>query len=51
MQSGDRAFVTDATAPTFNGVLTGGGTVFCPVFFNNSNAWVSLTSDTGELNF
>jgi hypothetical protein len=37
---GDRAFVTDATAPTWNGALVGGGTVFSPVFFNGT-AWVS----------
>lgn len=37
---GDTAFVTDATAPTYLGALTGGGTVKCPVFFNGT-AWVS----------
>lgn len=37
---GDRAFVTDATAPTFLGVLTGGGAVVTPVF-HNGTAWVS----------
>lgn len=37
---GDRAFVTDATNPTYLGALTGGGTVTCPVFFNGT-AWVS----------
>jgi hypothetical protein len=37
---GDRAYVTDATAPTYLGALTGGGAVVCPVFFNGT-AWVS----------
>lgn len=37
---GQRAYVTDATAPTFLGTLTGGGSVTCPVFYNGS-AWVS----------
>lgn len=37
---GDRAYVTDASAPTYNGALTGGGTVKVPVFFNGA-AWVS----------
>lgn len=37
---GMRAYVTDATAPTYLGTLTGGGTVVCPVFYNGS-AWVS----------
>lgn len=37
---GDRAFVTDATAPTYNGALVGGGAVNIPVFFNGA-AWVS----------
>lgn len=37
---GARAYVTDATAPTFLGALTGGGSVVCPVFCNGS-AWVS----------
>lgn len=36
---GDLAYVTDATACTFTGVLTGGGTVVCPVFYNGS-AWI-----------
>lgn len=40
MPSGSRAVVTDATAPTFLGALTGGGTVTCPVIFNGS-AWVA----------
>jgi len=37
---GTRAFVTDATAPSFLGALTGGGTVHCPVFYNGT-AWVA----------
>ena len=37
---GDRAYVTDATAPTYLGALTGGGAVTCPVFFNGTT-WVS----------
>jgi hypothetical protein len=37
---GARAAVTDATAPTFLAVLTGGGSVVCPAF-NNGVAWVS----------
>ena len=37
---GMRAYVTDATAPTYNGALTGGGAVTVPVFYNGS-AWVS----------
>jgi hypothetical protein len=37
---GQRAYVTDATAPTFLGALTGGGTVKCPVF-RNATTWVS----------
>lgn len=37
---GMRAFVTDATSPTFLGSLTGGGTVVTPVFFDGS-AWVA----------
>lgn len=38
--AGARAYVTDATAPTYLGALTGGGTVTCPVFYNGT-AWVS----------
>ena len=34
------AVVTDATAPTYLGALTGGGSVVCPVFFNGT-IWVS----------
>lgn len=37
---GDQAYVTDATAPTYLGALTGGGAVVCPVFYNGS-IWVS----------
>jgi hypothetical protein len=36
---GMKAYVTDATAPTFLGTLTGGGAVKCPVFYNGSS-WV-----------
>ena len=38
--AGRRAYVTDATAPTFLGALIGGGTVKCPVF-DNGTAWVA----------
>lgn len=38
--TGMHAYVTDATAPTYLGALTGGGAVVCPVFYNGS-AWVS----------
>ena len=37
---GMRAFVIDATAPTFLSAVTGGGTVVTPVFFNGI-AWVA----------
>jgi hypothetical protein len=37
---GMTAYVTDATAPTYLGALTGGGAVVCPVFYNGS-AWIS----------
>jgi hypothetical protein len=37
---GDMAYVTDATAPTYLGALTGGGAVVCPVFYNGT-IWVS----------
>ncbi|MCQ6960160.1 SGNH/GDSL hydrolase family protein [Mucilaginibacter aquariorum] len=37
---GMMAYVTDATAPTYLGVLTGGGTVVTPVFYNGT-AWVA----------
>lgn len=38
--AGRRAYVTDATTPTFLGTLTGGGAVVCPVF-DNGTAWVA----------
>jgi len=38
--TGDMAYVTDATAPTYLGTLTGGGSVVCPVFYDGTN-WVS----------
>lgn len=34
-----RAFVTDALTPTFLAVVTGGGVVRCPVFYNGAN-WI-----------
>lgn len=34
---GAMAYVTDATSPTYNGALTGGGTVIVPVFSNGSS--------------
>jgi hypothetical protein len=37
---GRRAWVTDATTPSYNGALTGGGSVVVPVF-DNGSAWVS----------
>jgi hypothetical protein len=37
---GRKAWVTDATAPTFLGTLIGGGAVVCPVF-DNGTAWVA----------
>lgn len=37
---GQRAFVTDATAPTFLGALTGGGAIVTPVF-RNATIWVA----------
>lgn len=37
---GMRAYVTDATAPTYNAALVGGGAVTVPVFYNGV-AWVS----------
>lgn len=37
---GMTAYVTDATAPTYLGTLTGGGAVVTPVFYNGT-AWVS----------
>lgn len=38
--TGQRAYVTDATTPTYNAALTGGGAVVVPVFYNGA-AWVS----------
>lgn len=38
--TGAVAYVTDATAPTYNGALTGGGAVVVPVFCNGA-AWSS----------
>ena len=40
MVQGAHAIVTDATAPTYLGALTGGGAVVCPVLYNGT-AWVS----------
>ena len=37
---GQRAYVTDALAPTYLGALVGGGAVYAPVF-HNGTAWVS----------
>jgi hypothetical protein len=37
---GQRAYVTDALAPTYLGALVGGGAVTAPVFYNGA-AWVS----------
>lgn len=39
--AGDVAYVTDATLPTYLGVLVGGGAVNTPVFYNGA-AWVSF---------
>lgn len=36
---GARAYVTDATACTFLGALTGGAATFCPAVYNGA-AWV-----------
>ena len=38
--TGMRAYVTDATTPTFLGTLTGGGAVVCPAFYDGT-AWVA----------
>jgi hypothetical protein len=38
--AGDRGFVTDATACTFNSTVTGGGSTKCPVVYSGS-AWVA----------
>ncbi len=37
---GDRAYVTDATAPTYGAVAVGGGAVVVPVFFDGTN-WIT----------
>jgi hypothetical protein len=37
---GRRAYVTDATTPTYGATLVGGGAVKVPVFYNGT-AWVS----------
>lgn len=37
---GMRAYVTDALAPTFLGILTGGGAVITPCFYNGTN-WIA----------
>lgn len=37
---GMRAYVTDATTPTYNATIVGGGAVVVPVF-HNGTAWVS----------
>jgi hypothetical protein len=37
---GRKAWVTDATAPTFLGALTGGGAVVTPVF-DNGTIWIA----------
>lgn len=37
---GQRAYVTDATTPTYNAALVGGGAVVVPVF-RNATVWVS----------
>lgn len=38
--AGDRAYVTDAAAPTYNAVAVGGGAITVPVFYNGA-AWVT----------
>ena len=38
--AGQRAYVTDATLPTYLGALVGGGAVYAPVF-HNGTTWVS----------
>lgn len=38
--AGDQAAVTDATAPTYLGTLTGGGSTYTPVVYNGT-AWVA----------
>jgi hypothetical protein len=34
---GDIAYVTDASAPTYGAIVSGGGSVVTPVFFNGTN--------------
>jgi hypothetical protein len=38
--AGRIAYVTDATAPSYNDTLTGGGTTTIPVF-DNGTAWIA----------
>lgn len=38
--AGDRAFVTDAVTCSFNSVVSGGGSIRCPVIYNGS-AWAA----------
>jgi formate/nitrite transporter FocA (FNT family) len=37
---GRRAYVTDALAPTFLGVLVGGGAIVCPAFDDGTH-WIA----------
>lgn len=37
MAAGTKAFVTDALGPVFAATLTGGGGVFCPVYYDGTN--------------
>jgi len=37
---GDQAYVTDALAPIFLGIIAGGGAVVTPVFYNGAN-WIA----------
>jgi len=37
---GDKAYVTDALAPVFLGIIAGGGAVVTPVFYNGAN-WIA----------
>lgn len=39
-KTGDFAFVTDASAPTFLTAVVGGGSIVCPVFYDG-NDWVA----------
>jgi len=47
--SGDKAYVTDATTPTYDGALTGGGAVFTPVF-HNGTAWKAGSVNSSTAN-